>query len=81
MLLLVLDAELDQFDQGSAGRAFEKGRHGVVDVAPVGGDLFDSGSRHQTPVVARIPGSDSLVVRVEQESEVGMEHPVVRLIG
>ena len=81
MLLLVLDAELDQGSDVGVEPMVHEIAHGGIDVAPVVGDLHDARPRHQAPVGPRVPGSDAFVVRVEQEPEVRVEDLVARQRG
>ena len=76
VLLLVLDAELDQRRRRPPRGLSRRVGHGLVDVGPVLGDLLDPGPGQQPPVVPRIPGAHALVVGVEQVAEVGMEGSV-----
>ena len=66
MLLLVMEAELDEVGAASVDTVVEEPAHRLVDVAPVLGDLGHARSRHSAASRPRIAGTDALVVRVEE---------------
>ena len=76
VLLLVLDAQLHQGQDGRPGVPVQQLGHRRVDVAPVVGDLHDAGTGDQAPVGPGVPGTDGLVVGVEEEPEVRVEELV-----
>ena len=76
VLLLVVQAELDEArDVGSQG-ACQQAIHRLVHVSAVFGHLADAGPRDDSTARSGIPGADTFVVGVEQVRVGGMERPV-----
>jgi hypothetical protein len=76
MLLLVVEADLDQRDQLCKavliGR-LEELDHGGIDVPAIGGDLVGAGAGQVAALMAGVPGAGADVIGIEQEGVVGME--------
>ena len=83
VLLLVVEAELD--DRGerlaAAVGACQQLEHLLVDVGAVGEHVVERRARQQPALRPRVLGPDLLVVRIEQDAELGMERPVVGPAG
>ena len=77
MLLLVVDPQVDQRGSIATDPLRQQLVHGVIDVASVVGDLYDSRTRDQATVAPGVSGAGSFVVRVEQKAEVRMEDAVI----
>src|SRR5580698_10053806 len=81
VLLLMVQAELEQVGRGAGERTVEDLAHHLVDMVPVLGYLGDARTRHETPFGPRMSLADRLVVRVEDvaigrmERRVGAELP------
>ena len=78
VLLLMVEAEIDQVEQRWAERSIEKVVHGGVDVAPVLGDFVERRTGQQSADRARVPGADRIVVGIEEVAEHRVERPVAR---
>src|SRR5687768_688258 len=66
MLLLVIDAELDQLQRPRRHSAVaEETRQGFIDVVAIGANLTGAWPRQQPASGARLPRPDTLVVGVE----------------
>ena len=90
VLLLVLDAQLDQRTDRRIGAgpsvadgsgAIQELGHGGVHVAPVGGHLVDARSGDQAALGPRVLGTDPLVVGVEQGAVGGMDGHIALEVG
>jgi len=68
VLLLVVEAQLDQGDNGRVRPAIglDQGVHRLVDPAPVVGDIGHARTADETPIGTGVPLAHGLVVRVEQ---------------
>ena len=73
MLLLVLDPQLHQGRCIVVEVAVEEAIHPGIDVSPVLGHVSDPRAGHKTTLGTRMPGAHSVVVRVEEKPEVGVE--------
>ena len=81
MLLLVIEADLDQGRDGFEGvlaRCAEEGHHGGVDMAAIGGDLLGAGPGHQAALGTRVPRTGADIIGIEQEGVVRVESFVAR---
>ena len=76
MLLLVVQAELDELDLRVAG-VVDEPMHGVVDVPPVARDLGHRWTRQETALRSRMARADRLVIRVEEVRVRRIEHLVI----
>ena len=76
VLLLVLQAELNKL-QSFVGRAGEKPRHRVIDMGAIGGDAGHLRPGQQPAHRPRMAGADGLIVRIEQETKILVEHLVI----
>ena len=70
VLLLVLQAELDQFAQPGIGAVRgEQGPHPRIDMLAIGAHLGERGAGEKPPLWPRILVPDRVVVRVEEHAE------------
>ncbi len=76
MLLLVIDAELDQLCRLLRKVAVEQPAERLVDVSAICAHLFGRGTREQPALGARLARADALVIGVEAIFEALFEHAV-----
>ena len=76
VLLLVVEAELDERGRRRGVARVDELVHRVVDVRAVLRDLVDARPREQTALRARVPRTDRFVVRVEEVRVRGVERRV-----
>ena len=76
MLLLVMEAKFDQ-TQRIFRRARQQSQHGIVDMGSIFGDAGRFRARQQAAHRPRVTRAHRLVVRVEQETKILVEHAVI----
>ena len=80
MLLLVVQAELDEIERFHRQRAAgEQRAHALVHVRAVAQHLVETRAREHPALRPRILLADAVVIRVEEETERGIEGPVRRV--
>ena len=79
MLLFVLDAEFDEV-QRRIRRGRQEGQQRRVDMGAVGVDLRRRGACQKAPRRARVPGTDRVVIGIEQERKRRVEQGVVAVV-
>ena len=81
VLLLVVQAELDQPREPLLAAFFDEREQRLVDVLPIADHLLQRGPRKHAALGARVACADRVVVRVEEHAEGGIEHPVAAHAG
>ena len=83
MLLLVIEADLDQRDQfcqrGLIG-GLEEFHHGGIDMPAIGGDFVGARAGQVAALVAGMPGAGADVIGIEQEGVVGVKRLIARAV-
>ena len=76
MLLLVIDAELDQLSRPGLKATLAKPLECRVDMLAIGAHLVGRRARQETALAARLPGTHALVIGIEAIFEALVENPV-----
>ena len=78
MLLLVIEADLDQRHQlgeGVLAGGLEEFHHGGIDMPAIGGDFVGARAGQMAALVAGMPRAGADIIGIEQEGVVGVERP------
>ena len=78
VLLLVMEAELDQRRDVRMSAACQQVRHAFIDMIAIGANLLERRARQQATVRPPVPIADRLVVGIKEIAEPGIEVPIPR---
>ncbi len=80
VLLFVVAAEFDQFGDGRRKIVLHQRSHRAIDMLAIRVNRIQSGTRDHAASGARLTGADALVIGVEQEIELRIEHAIAAKI-